>query len=335
MIRALLGEFGEVSSGSVAEVAGVTRQAAHYHLRRMTEAGEVAAVGEGRGRRYVLRSTWAGRFDVAGLQEDRVWRQLVEDVAPVGTLPKRRLETASYAFTEMLNNAIDHSGADDVGVSVLDSGLLRFEVFDAGIGAFERVRRTKRLGDHVEAIQEIAKGKVTTDPSRHSGQGIFFTSKAVDIFELTSNGWRWTVDNVREDQAIARARRGRGTHVAFVIDPAGSRSLGEVFDAYTDPDTLEFDKTTTVVRLFEYGVSFVSRSEAKRLTRNLEQFREVVVDFHRVDGIGQGFADEVFRVWQSEHPGIRLVPVNMNEAVRFFVSGARARYQEANATSPR
>jgi hypothetical protein len=76
--------------------------------------------------------------------------------------------------------------------------------------------------------------------------------------------------------------------------------------------------------LFEYGVSFVSRSEAKRLTRNLDQFREVVVDFRGVEQIGQGFADEILRVWQTKHPDVRLVPVNMEESVRLLVERARS-----------
>ena len=323
IIRTLLSESAEVSSGDVARAANVTRQAAHYHLRRMVEAGELEAVGAGRGRRYALMTVWAREFATRDLLEDAVWRQLLE-VPSVAALSDAAEDIARYAFTEMLNNAIEHSGAETVSISVASSVMQKFVVSDAGIGAFERVRRAKDLEDHVAAIQEISKGKLTTDPSRHTGQGIFFTSKAVDLFTLTSNGWRWTVDNARHDEAIAPVRTHRGTHVEFAVDPRTTRSLSDIFDSYTDPDTLAFDTSRTVVRLFEYGVSFVSRSEAKRLTRNLDQFREVIVDFRGVEWVGQGFADEVFRVWQNDHPDIRLDPVNMNESVRRFVEQARA-----------
>lgn len=88
--------------------------------------------------------------------------------------------------------------------------------------------------------------------------------------------------------------------------------------------------TRTVVKLFGLGRDFVARSEARRLLHGLEVFREVVVDFDGVRGIGQGFADEIFRVFGREHPEVRLVPVNMNEAVQFFVERAlRARAKEA------
>lgn len=325
LIHELLDQAGEVSSGDVARAAGVTRQAAHYHLRNLVDSGELAAVGGGRGRRYTRHSIWSEQFETGGLEEDVVWRNLREAVDEVGQLPSNAASIASYAFTEMLNNAIDHSGSQvvSIAVSVSTSGLL-FAIADRGVGAFEHVRKSKGLEDHVAAIQEISKGKLTTDPERHTGQGIFFTSKAVDLFSLASNGWKWLVDNTRTDVSLARGRLQAGTRVKFVIDPGTARTLQAVFDEYTDKETFAFDKSRTVVRLFEFDVSFVSRSEAKRLTRNLDQFAEVVVDFRGVEEIGQGFADEVFRVWQREHPSTRLSPTNMNESVQLLVEQARS-----------
>ena len=250
----------------------------------------------------------------------------MDSAEQVRNLPDPSAGVARFGFTEMLNNAIEHSDSEVVSVSLITGeDLLTFRISDEGVGAFERVKRAKKLEDYPAAIQEIAKGKLTTDPSKHTGQGIFFTSKAVDIFVLSSNGWKWTVDNVREDEAIAQVRPYKGTQVQFAVDPNTTRSINEVFDEYTDKETFEFDTTRTVVRLFEYDVTFVSRSEAKRLTRNLEKFKEVVVDFRGVEGVGQGFADEIFRVWQNEHPTIRLVPVNMNGSIRLLVEQARAR----------
>ena len=77
-----------------------------------------------------------------------------------------------------------------------------------------------------------------------------------------------------------------------------------------------------VVRLFEHGVEFVSRSEAKRLLLGLERFREVVLDFAGVRGVGQAFVDEVLRVWPAAHAEVRMVPVNMNPEVAFMIRRA-------------
>ena len=93
-------------------------------------------------------------------------------------------------------------------------------------------------------------------------------------------------------------------------------------------DDHEFVRTKTVIKLFSIGVRFVSRSEAKRLVRGLERFREVVFDFKGVRGVGQGFADEVFRVWSALHPEVALVPINMTRAVEFMVERSRRRSTE-------
>ena len=76
------------------------------------------------------------------------------------------------------------------------------------------------------------------------------------------------------------------------------------------------------MKLFEIGARFVSRSEAKRLLHGLERFREVVLDFARVTEVGQGFADELFRVWAGAHPDTQLRPTNAVPEVRFMIERA-------------
>lgn len=40
----------------------------------------------------------------------------------------------------------------------------------------------------------------------------------------------------------------------------------------------------------------VARSQARRICNRLEEFKEVILDFQDVEYMGQGFADEVFKV---------------------------------------
>lgn len=199
----------------------------------------------------------------------------------------------------------------------MDSATLSFEVDDDGSGVFARIREGLDLGDSFSAIQELSKGKTTTDPARHTGEGIFFTSKVVDAFVLDANGLRWTVDSLRGDQAVGLTDRISGTLVRCELDAQLSRSTSEVFAAYSiDHD---FARTRTAVQLFSIGVRFISRSEARRLLAGLERFRDVIVDFRGVQEIGQGFVDEVFRVWPSQHPDVTVRPVNMVGPVEAMV----------------
>jgi len=64
----------------------------------------------------------------------------------------------------------------------------------------------------------------------------------------------------------------------------------------------------------------LSRNEARRLAAGLEQFSRVVLDFTGVEMIGQGFADELFRVWHQEHPMVLLLVHGTNPAVEMMIS---------------
>jgi len=220
---------------------------------------------------------------------------------------------------EMLNNAIDHSGSETATIKWWTSpDQWSFEITDEGVGAYTKLLEGLHLTSEFEAVQELSKGKRTTDPSRHTGEGIFFTSKVVDLFRLTSAGVRWTVDNIRQDVALGVAAPAPGTSVFCQVDPQTDRVLVDVFKQFTRDHA--FVRTRPVVKLFEIGTIFVSRSEARRLLDGLDTDFEVVeVDFAGVEDVGQGFVDELLRVWPATHPGKSVVPMNMNPAVEFMV----------------
>ena len=318
---------GPATSTAVAQVLGVSRQAAHARLKALVESGRVVREGVARATRYRLPEAerWEQSFPLAGLAEDRVLQQMVEENATIGRLTGEAEGLVAYVVTELVNNAIDHSSGNQVRVSAEQRGtLLLLEIEDDGVGAFTHVRDALNLPSELAAVLEISKGKTTTDAERHTGEGLFFTSKAVEFFRLVSGAQAWIVDNRREDMAVAEVEPPlQGTLACVEIDLADIRSLATLFDEYTID--YAFAKTRTVVRLFAIGVRFVSRSEAKRLLHGLDRFREVVLDFRGVEGVGQGFADEIFRVWTTAHPSVSLKPVNMNETIEFMVERARRR----------
>ena len=101
------------------------------------------------------------------------------------------------------------------------------------------------------------------------------------------------------------------------------RTTKEIFDEYTSDDFV-FNKTKITVHLAKdyLGHDFVSRSLAKRILMNVEKFKVIVLDFENIDNMGQGFADEVFRVFKNKNPDITIVPVNMNEEIEFMINRA-------------
>jgi len=319
-IEELLEEGETFTSGDLVRRTGRTRQALHRHLTRWEGAGRLVREGRGRATRY-LRPAAAGferGWPTKGLAEDSVWEEVRDWLDARTERTGAADETLHYVLTELVNNAIDHSEAQRVTVAAeLVGDRLELTVRDAGIGALESLRGRLGLEDHLHALQELSKGKVTTWPERPTGEGIFFSSKLVARFELIANGLAWVIDNELPDQAICEVEDAPGTEVLCALSLRSETRPEQVFAQYTHD--LEFDTTRCVVRLFEHGRRFVSRSEAKRLAAGLEKFRVVILDFRGVDGVGQGFVDELFRVWARAHRDVRLLPRNMNTAVEFMV----------------
>lgn len=321
VIRDLLNRRSEIRVADVlaALAHGVSRQAVHQHLQAMAAAGEVERLGAGRASAYRRAVLASFTFETAGLDESAVWNGLLRDEAVLRALPDVARSTLAYVCTEMVNNAIDHAGSPTVTIRVnIEGPSVVVDVEDAGVGIFHKIADALGTASPLEAAQRLTLGKFTTWPERHTGEGIFFSSRAVDIFLIEANGLRWTVDNVHDDWAIGEVGDRLGTLVRFTLDPGRARPLVDVFEQYTDED-LRFDRTRVVVKMLEAGTTFVSRSEAKRIAAGLEPFAHIVLDFKGVTEVGQGFVDELFRVWVTAHPTKSVEPVNMTEAVRFMV----------------
>jgi len=94
--------------------------------------------------------------------------------------------------------------------------------------------------------------------------------------------------------------------------------LADVFSRYAPEEfDFQFQKTTVHVKLLNQ--EYVSRSEAKRLMHKLDKFRVVELDFKGVRAVGQGFADEVFRVFHSNHPEIEIHAINSTPVIQAMI----------------
>ena len=212
----------------------------------------------------------------------------------------------------MLNNAIDHSSSEKCFVEAsLDQYHLSFVIRDHGIGLFQSIYKKFNLADENAAIGELIKGKTTTWREKHTGEGIFFTSKSADRIGFRSHRIEVIFDNLKKDIFIYERRWIKGTEVNFKISKRSRRKLDVIFAEFAPEEfDYQFDKTKVQVKLFHSD--YVSRSEARRLLHGLEKFKEIILDFSGVKSIGQGFADEVFRVFQNGHPDIVLKKINVS-----------------------
>lgn len=313
-----------------AEHFSITRQAVNRHLKILIEDQILLATGKTQNRSYALKvreNHWLLSL-AENSSEDLIWHELIEP--SMGEYPDNVQRICHYGFTEIYNNAVDHSGGTEILVSIEQSvRRVKLTIVDDGIGIFEKIKSQFKLIDHRAAILELSKGKLTTDPGRHTGQGIFFTSRMFDDFSISANHLYFSHGHDRDDWLIeVETQNDHGTIVQMTLSPTTTTTSLEVFDRYShrdENDEFPFSKTHVPLSLARYDrEQLVSRSQAKRVLARFERFEEIALDFAGINMIGQAFADEIFRVFRNNHPDIKLVAINANDDVMRMIRRAQA-----------
>ena len=305
----------------------VTPTTVHRHLKKLLKQGEVIKTGRTRGVAYYLNSSLRRKLVFAikpSLEEHQVWMDYLHKAFSI--LPENVYSICNYGFGEMFNNAIDHSQGNEIVVfSEMEGAFLKLSIHDDGIGIFKKVRDALGLESERVSILELTKGKFTTDPDNHTGEGIFFTSRAVDLFTIVSSKLTYVKNNLEDDWFIETPDEPfKGTGVSLKININSNRKLEDVFRQYSTLDQEEgirkFDKTHIRVELSKSGQDrYVSRSQAKRILADLDKFNHIILDFKHIKTVGQGFVDEIFRIFQNKYPKITIEYTNANEDVRFMI----------------
>jgi hypothetical protein len=324
-----VGQYPAEIAKITAKHFGITRQGVSRHLQHLVAEGVLNETGETRARTYKLASLvkWHKTYPLTtDLEEDQVWTNDVKKA--IAPLPDNVLGIWSFCFTEMFNNAKDHSEGTEITVFVEKTpAATEILIVDDGVGIFRKIQKAHRLLDERHAILELAKGKLTTDPKNHSGLGIFFTSRMVDSFDIISGGVAYSHEFGRqEDWIMERTEPKNGTSVWMRLSNNTARTQNEIFEKFdANVDEIGFAKTVVPVRLARHGNDqLVSRSQAKRILARVDQFKTVVFDFDGVPTVGQGFADHIFRVFANEHPNIDLYYTNASTEVKRMVEAAKA-----------
>ena len=339
LIRKFITENVEKHPSEIAKITAdefqISRQAVNKHLSRLVAEKTLTTEGSTRNRVYRLHPivSWIGSYDLTKpLEEDAVWREQI--ASRIGEMPDNVAGIWNYCFTEMLNNTIDHSGGSTVAIILKRTALtMEITISDDGVGIFEKIQKALNLTDPRHAVLELAKGKLTTDPANHSGEGIFFTSRMCDLFGILSGTTYFSHHfNTPQDWILETDNRvKKGTAVFMKLNNHTSRTVQKVFNEYSDVDA-GFNKTVVPVTLAQYEKELlVSRSQAKRVLARVDRFAHVIFDFDKVGSIGQAFADEIFRVFASQHPEVELSAINTFPEVQQMINRAIALKAESES----
>lgn len=322
---------GEIRTAEIVRATGFSRVYINRFLNILESKGKIILIGKANQARYIRATSARAKLAKAtnlhthkiienrAISEDLVLDEIKKTTGIFLAVPLNVSRIVEYAFTEILNNAIEHSRSKKIEIEMLRGRkAIEFVISDTGIGIFNNIMKTRGLQNEMEAIQDLLKGKQTTAPETHSGEGIFFTSKAGDFLEIKSGEKKLIFENLIHDIFIRDGKNAKGTKVIFRIRLRAPQRLDVIFKEYAGA-AFEFGKTRVVVNLYKADNTYISRSQARRILFGLEKFKEITLDFKNVETAGQAFADEVFRVWKIRHPHIRIVTRNANENVEFMI----------------
>jgi len=327
-----------VKAADIVGMTGFSRAYINRFFQELRDEGKIVLLGKANRAQYALtKSAQKTKKTLLAihrilkndrLSEDVILNEIKRDTGIFLNLPKNVSMALDYAFTEMLNNAIEHSSSKKIEIEMKrDKTGVCFNVVDFGIGIFNHLIKKRGLKNEFEAIQDLLKGKQTTAPKEHSGEGIFFTSKVADMLTIQSSRKKLIFHNVLNDIFIKDAKPVKGTKITFFINVKSKKSLSAIFREYSG-NSFEFSKTKVIVRLFKMNTDYISRSQARRVLSGLDSFKRITLDFARVNTVGQAFADEIFRVWKMRHPKIEIISQNANKNIKFMINRALEKKKE-------
>lgn len=300
-------------SKAVSETFEISTNTVHGYINELLEAGIIAKPKRGEYELVSVRNDYTFSRSNGELASDTYAYDVCLE-KQIEHLPENVKHIWLYAVSEMVNNVIDHSDAENMYVTVIRNyPETQVIIKDDGVGIFEKIKRYFSLPNLDEAICELFKGKLTTDENNHSGEGIFFTSKMMDKFSIFSSGKVFTTSKYDNADVCDANEDGKGTCVVMALSNFTQRSAKEIFDAYSNTDGTFATTRIPMKNIFDSAP--VSRSQAKRVCNRLDEFEEVILDFADISWMGQGFAHQMFVVYAKAHPEISIKTENMNDSV--------------------
>ncbi len=306
------------------ESFNISKSSVYNYVKQMESDGLI----EKKENAYVLKTNSYHYFfkNDGTLDEARVYNQFISQHIQ---FKKNVNHIWDYAFTEMMNNAIEHSEAENIYVSIyqncLDTQIL---IIDNGIGIFKNIQRFMKENKNEnislrECVSLLFAGKFTTAKQFHTGEGIFFTSHIMDEYVIYSDDNFFTRNNftssqIEDSNLHSIMHIENGTVVRMTLNNNTKKVLSEVFNTFAPADEGFVKTTIPVAHMFSEG-NPVSRSEARRLLGGIALFNDIDLDFSGVEEIGQGFAHELFVLGKQKYPHINLRTINTCKTVEDMI----------------
>src|SRR3989344_2924171 len=136
-----------LKASDIVRATGFSRAYINRFFQELQNEGKIVLLGKANRSRYASTKTARGAkkellsvsriLKNKNLSEDLVLDGIKQDTGIFLDLSKNIANIIDYSFTEMLNNAIEHSRSSEIAIQMKrDKSGISFEVVDSGIGIF-------------------------------------------------------------------------------------------------------------------------------------------------------------------------------------------------------
>ena len=306
---------------------GVSRQAILKHMHALIAEKQVLAYGKTRDRIYELRPHLNFNKTVK-INEKFYPREIVGNyITPhLDVVENNIKEIIQFSMTALMNNILEHSKAKQFYFKLFKTyNDFHIIIRDNGIGIFKKIQSNLDLEDCLIAAMELAKGRITTDSENHSGDELNAILHLFDIVKIEANRKSLIYNSTLNKWMIENSVHKHGTSLYLKIDPASNRNCEMIFKKLFDVPNNRL--TIPISLIMVPGMELInSRTQAKSILRNIENFSQVTFDFNQVELIGPAFADELVRESKKKNNLAKLNWINSSKMIDVLMSRALKRF---------
>ena len=300
---------------------GVSRQAIHKHMNSLIDDNKVIAHGATKGRYYELIPyvNYNKHIDIdSNLSVEEIMKLYVKPHIEV--LPRNILEIFEFSISALINNILEHADASKLYYKIfINHNEAHFILNDNGVGIFDNIKSKLKLPNIRFSALELTKGYVSTNPKFHSGEELNAVINLFDTVEIGSSGKLLTFVNKNTDWELKNSLQKKGTRFHLRISASSDRTCAKTFGKIFGNEKSRIRIPVSLLDVSKHQV-LNSKSQAKNLLRNVENYEKVEFDFKKIDLIGPAFADALIRSAKKCNQLADIKWVNTNTTVDLLMS---------------
>ena len=302
---------------------GISRQAVLKHMNALIDDNKVMAYGKTRDRRYKLKPQVNFNKTIPIDSKFNSYDFIQKNILlHLDSLSKNIYQICEYSIEALINNIVDHANASSLYTKLfLTYSDLHIIISDNGSGLFNNIKSKLNLNSIQLATLEIAKGEVTTDILRQSGDELNTVLSLFDQVRIDSSGLSLIYTSKNKKWDIGYSKQIQGTRIHLQINPNSNKTCEHIFkNIFRHPNQIICIPLNLLNEPEKNSLN--SRSQVKNIFWNITFLEEIHFDFNQIELIGPAFADELVRQSRAINGQVIIKWINCCKTIDMLMNRA-------------